>query len=46
MTEIKIYQGNPNLKRADQKIEWTEHTVKELIKCSHDPVYFAESYMK
>lgn len=46
MTELKTYQGNPNLKRADQKIEWDEHTVKELIKCSHDPVYFAETYMK
>jgi hypothetical protein len=46
MTELKTYQGNPNLKRADQKIEWDEHTVKELIKCSNDPVYFAETYMK
>jgi len=46
MDNIKSYQGNPNLKRADQKIEWDENTVKELIKCSQDPVYFAETYMK
>jgi len=46
MTELQIYQGNPNLKRANQKIEWDEHSVKEFVKCSRDPAYFAENYMK
>jgi len=46
MTELRTYQGNPNLKRANQKIEWDEHSVKEFVKCSRDPAYFAENYMK
>lgn len=46
MTEVQTYQGNPNLKRAGQQIEWDEQTVKEFVKCSRDPAYFAENYMK
>jgi hypothetical protein len=46
MTDLQTYQGNPNLKRSGQPIEWTEHTVKEFAKCARDPVYFAENYMK
>ena len=41
MTEVQHYQGNPNLKRAGQQIEWDEQTVKEFVKCSRDPAYFA-----
>lgn len=46
MTQLETYQGNPNLKKANQAIEWDANTVKEFIKCSQDPVYFAETYMK
>ena len=46
MTELENYQGNPNLKKANQAIEWDANTVKEFIRCSQDPVYFAETYMK
>jgi len=47
MTEVQTsYQGNPNLKKANQAIEWDANTVKEFIRCSQDPVYFAETYMK
>ena len=46
MTGLETYQGNPNLKKANQSIEWDANTVKEFIKCSQDPVYFAETYMK
>lgn len=42
----KGYLGNPLLKRTGIKIEWTEHSVKEYIKCSKDPIYFIETYMK
>jgi len=40
------YNGNTLLKRANQPIEWTPQLVQEYIKCSKDPVYFTESYMK
>ena len=46
MTGLETYQGNPNLKKANQSIEWDANTVKEFIRCSQDPVYFAETYMK
>lgn len=43
---IKGYNGNSLLKRANQDIDWTEEMVLEVIKCSQDPVYFTEKYMK
>ena len=46
MTEIESYQGNPNLKKANQQLDWDANSVKEMLKCSQDPVYFAETYMK
>jgi hypothetical protein len=46
-TEVaKGYKGNINLKRSNQAIEWTPDLVQEYIKCSQDPVYFTETYMK
>ena len=43
---LKGYNGNILLKRENQDIEWTEDLVIEIIKCSSDPVYFTETYMK
>lgn len=40
------YKGNVNLKRSNQNIEWTPDLVQEYVKCSQDPVYFTETYMK
>lgn len=40
------YKGNVNLKRQNQAIEWTPDLVNEYLKCSKDPVYFTETYMK
>jgi hypothetical protein len=42
----KGYNGNALLKRANQTIEWTPELVEEYIKCSQDPIYFTETYMK
>lgn len=42
----KGYFGNPNLKRVGEEIEWTPERIQEYIKCSQDPVYFIETYMK
>ena len=40
------YLGNSHLKKVDQEIEWTPELIKEYIKCSEDPVYFAKTYIK
>ena len=40
------YLGNPNLKPAGVEMEFTKEQVKEYIKCSQDPQYFIEKYIK
>ena len=40
------YLGNPNLKRANVPVEWTEKQVTEYTKCMDNPLYFLESYIK
>ena len=40
------YLGNPLLKRKGTKFNWTKKRIKELVKCSEDPIYFAEQYIK
>jgi hypothetical protein len=46
LSKLKGYNGNRNLKKANQAIEWTPELVSEYIKCSEDPIYFIETYMK
>ena len=41
-----VYLGNPNLKRANTPIEFTEENILEFVKCKSDPVYFAKNYIK
>ena len=41
-----IYLGNPNLKKANVQIQWTQEQVEEFIKCKDNPVYFALNYIK
>ena len=41
-----VYLGNPNLKKANTQIEYTEDQIVEFIKCKQDPVYFAKNYIK
>jgi hypothetical protein len=43
---VKGYNGNSLIKRSNQAIEFDQTMVKEYIKCSKDPVYFTETYMK
>ena len=38
-----VYLGNPNLKKANTEIEFTEEQISEFIKCREDPVYFAKT---
>ena len=41
-----VYLGNPNLKKANTPIEWTEEKIQEFLRCKNDPVYFAKNYIK
>jgi hypothetical protein len=44
--DVKGYNGNILLKRANQNIEWTPELIAEWLKCSEDPLYFIRNYMK
>jgi hypothetical protein len=46
LDNIKGYNGNVLLKRANQNIEWTPELIQEWVKCSEDPIYFIENHMK
>ena len=40
------YLGNPNLFKANTKIEYTEDQIQEIAKCMDDPIYFIKTYIK
>ena len=40
------YLGNPNLKRANVSVQWTEEQVKEYAKCMKNPMYFIQNYVR
>jgi hypothetical protein len=40
------YNGNPNIKREGVQQSYTQQQLQEYMKCSSDPVYFAENYIK
>ncbi|MFZ9728730.1 MAG: terminase large subunit domain-containing protein [Candidatus Nanopelagicaceae bacterium] len=42
----QVYLGNPNLKKANVAVEFSQDQVLEFIKCKQDPVYFAKNYIK
>ena len=46
MPSNDVYLGNPNLKKANTPIEFSEDNILEFLKCKEDPVYFAKNYMK
>ena len=41
-----IYLGNPNLKRANTQIEFTQDQIMEFLRCKANPVYFAKQHVK
>ena len=45
-TRIKNYLGNPHLKKINMPLQLTEDEVREYVKCSKDPIYFIERYVK
>lgn len=46
LKQSDAYLSNPNLKRANTTIQWTEEQIIEFLKCKDDPVYFAKNYIK
>jgi len=46
LNQKDAYLSNPNLKRANTTIQWTEDQIVEFLKCKEDPVYFAKNYLK
>ena len=40
------YLGNPRLKKADTKINYTPDQVEEYIRCADDPIYFIKTHCK
>ena len=46
MPSSDIYLGNPNLKKANTKQEFSEEHIIEFVRCKDDPVYFTEKYIR
>ena len=42
----EVYLGNPNLKKANTAIEFTQENILEFMRCKEDPVYFANKHIK
>ena len=40
------YLGNPNLKKINTPVEFTQEQIVEYQKCAEDPLYFMEKYVK
>lgn len=46
LNQKDAYLSNPNLKRANTTIQWSQEQIIEFLKCKDDPVYFAKTYLK
>ena len=46
MSANEVYLGNPNLKKANTPIEFSQDNVLEFLKCKDDPIYFTRKYIK
>ena len=46
MENNQQYLGNPNLKKANIKVEWTKEEVEEYQKCMQDPQHFIENHVR
>ena len=40
------YLGNERLKKVGVELSFTEEQLREIIKCTDDPVYFIRNYVK
>lgn len=46
MKDTEIFKGNDRLPPADATYNYTVDDLREFVKCSRDPIYFINSYMK
>ena len=46
MSVNDVYLGNPNLKKANTQIQFTQDNILEFLKCKDDPIYFTRKYIK
>jgi hypothetical protein len=46
MATDQIYLGNPLLKKANVKQDFTKEQIAEYVKCQQDPIYFTKNYVK
>jgi len=46
MSNNEAYLGNPNLKKVNTPVEFTKEQIEEYQKCSNDPLYFMENYVR
>jgi hypothetical protein len=46
MATDQIYLGNPLLKKANVKQDFTKEQIAEYVKCAQDPIYFTKNYVK
>jgi hypothetical protein len=46
INKLKTYLGNPKLKKVGVPIQLDAEQVEEYIKCSQEPTYFIENYVK
>lgn len=44
--ELSTYNGNQSIKPAGVQMELTPEQVEEFIKCSEDPIYFINNYVR
>lgn len=42
----EVYLGNPNLKKANVTVEFTQEQIQEFDRCSKDPLHFIQNYVK
>lgn len=46
INKLKTYLGNPKLKKVGVPVQLDAEQVEEYIKCSQEPTYFIENYVK
>ena len=42
----EAYLGNPNLKKVNTPVEYSQDQIVEYQKCANDPIYFMEKYIR
>ena len=46
MSESTSYLGNPNLKKINTAVSFSQEDIEEYNKCSEDPLYFIENFVR